>query len=145
MGWGGGWHMVAFGCQPYGAVCQSGSPWREPTGVTAPHARMLRVPRGLAPACLPACTPHLLTRCALCPLPPLPCVQPLVDVEAEVATAVDAVAKAPVKEVSDADILSYMLDKGVITKDAVIQALAVHSLGERAYSHERAAPEADQS
>ncbi|KAG2443140.1 hypothetical protein HYH02_009551 [Chlamydomonas schloesseri] len=66
--------------------------------------------------------------------PSLPEGMEAVDVEAEVAKAVEAVAKPPVKEVTDIDILSYMMDKGAITKDAIIQALAVHALGDKAYT-----------
>lgn len=66
-----------------------------------------------------------------------------VDVEAEVAKAVEAVPKPPVKEVTDIDILSYMMDKGAITKDAIIQALAVHALGDKAYTNHPAFAEAE--
>ncbi|KXZ49444.1 RSP3 protein [Gonium pectorale] len=59
--------------------------------------------------------------------------EPLVDVEAVVAAAADAVQRPPVREVADIDILSYMLDKGIVTKDAIIQSLAVHALGDKAY------------
>ncbi|GIL50752.1 hypothetical protein Vafri_6901 [Volvox africanus] len=59
--------------------------------------------------------------------------EPLVDVEAVVAAAVEAVVKPPVKEVEDIDILSYMLDQGIVSKDAIIQSLAVHALGDSAY------------
>ncbi|GFR49941.1 hypothetical protein Agub_g12046 [Astrephomene gubernaculifera] len=61
--------------------------------------------------------------------------EPLVDVEAVVTAAMDAVAKPPVREVADIDILSYMLDKGTITKDSIIQALAVHALGDKAFTN----------
>ncbi|KAG2487419.1 hypothetical protein HYH03_013987 [Edaphochlamys debaryana] len=60
--------------------------------------------------------------------------EPMIDVEALVAEAADAVEKPPVKEVMDIDILSYMLDKGAITKDAIIQSLAVHALGDKAFT-----------
>ncbi|GLC41245.1 40S ribosomal protein S1, variant 2 [Pleodorina starrii] len=61
--------------------------------------------------------------------------EPLVDVEAVVEAAVAAVVKPPVKEVEDIDIISYMLDQGIITKDAIIQSLAVHALGDKGYIH----------
>lgn len=61
--------------------------------------------------------------------------EPLVDVEAEVAKAVEAVEKPPLREIADIDVLSYMLDKGTVSKDAIIQSLAVHALGDKAYTN----------
>uniref|UniRef100_A0A7S0RTI5 Radial spoke protein 3 n=1 Tax=Chlamydomonas leiostraca TaxID=1034604 RepID=A0A7S0RTI5_9CHLO len=60
----------------------------------------------------------------------------MVDVEAEVAKAVEAVVKPEPKEVTDGDVLSAMLDKAVITKDAIVQALAIHALGEKAFTQD---------
>lgn len=48
--------------------------------------------------------------------------------------AVEAVVKPEPKPVTDGDVLSAMLDRGVVTKDAVVQSLAVNSLGEDAYT-----------
>lgn len=59
---------------------------------------------------------------------------PDIDVEAEVATAMDAVPKPKPAEATDGDILSALLDKGVVTKDAIVHALALHHLGDKAYT-----------
>ncbi|KIZ07515.1 Flagellar radial spoke protein 3 [Monoraphidium neglectum] len=50
------------------------------------------------------------------------------DVEAEVAAAMEAVAKPEPMKVTDADVLNALIEKGVITKEALIQALAVAAL-----------------
>lgn len=60
--------------------------------------------------------------------------EPAVDVEAEVAKAVEAVERPTPKEISDGDLLSAMIDKAVVTKDAIIQALAIHALGDQSYA-----------
>ena len=56
-----------------------------------------------------------------------------IDVEAAVAAAVEAVVKPEPKEVTIDDILGALLDKAVITKDAIMQAMALDALGEEAY------------
>lgn len=61
--------------------------------------------------------------------------EPMVDVEAEVTKAVEAVVKPEPKPVTDGDVLSAMLDKGVITKDNIIQSMAINALGEESYIH----------
>lgn len=66
-------------------------------------------------------------------LPEVTLDEPMVDVEAEVEKAVEAVVKPEPKEITDGDVLSAMLDKGVITKDGIVQAMAIHSLGDKAY------------
>ncbi|KAI8463082.1 MAG: radial spoke protein 3-domain-containing protein [Monoraphidium minutum] len=49
-------------------------------------------------------------------------------VEAEVAAAMDAVAKPEPREVTDGDVLSALIEKGAITREALVQALAVAAL-----------------
>lgn len=56
-----------------------------------------------------------------------------VDVEAEVAAAVEEVKRPDVKNVTLDDVLSAMLDKGMLTKDAIMQAMAVDNMGDDAY------------
>lgn len=53
------------------------------------------------------------------------------DVEAEVAAAMEGVAKPQPREVTDGDVLSALMEKGAVTKEALIRALAVASLGEQ--------------
>lgn len=64
----------------------------------------------------------------------LPGGEVMVDVEALVTAAVEAVVRPPNKEITDGDMLSALIDKAVITRDTIVQALAVHALGESAYS-----------
>ena len=61
--------------------------------------------------------------------------EPMVDVEAAVAEAVAAVQVVPVKEITDGDILSDMNTSGITTRAHIIQAMAIHSLGDLAYVH----------
>lgn len=58
---------------------------------------------------------------------------PYVVVDDLVAAAVEKVEKIPRKEVTDGDILSAMLDKGLITKDAIVHNLAINSMGMDAF------------
>ncbi|KAL6760816.1 flagellar radial spoke protein 3 [Haematococcus lacustris] len=60
--------------------------------------------------------------------------EPPVDIEAEVAKAVEAVTKQEPKAVTDADVLSGLLERGLLTKDGLVEALALHSLGDAAYT-----------
>lgn len=64
-----------------------------------------------------------------------------VDAEALVAAAVEAVVKPEPKEVTIDDILGAMLDKAIVTKDAIMQAMAVDALGEEAYFRQVSAAE----
>jgi radial spoke head protein 3 len=67
--------------------------------------------------------------------PPEPTLdEPAVDVEAEVAAAVAAIAKPEPKPVTDGDVLSALMDRGAVTRDALVQALAIHALGGQAYT-----------
>jgi hypothetical protein len=50
------------------------------------------------------------------------------DIEAAVTAAVAAVPKPPAAEVTDGDVLSALMEQGVVTKDAIVQALALHAL-----------------
>ena len=56
-----------------------------------------------------------------------------VNVEAFVAAAVEAVVRPEPAEVTVGDVLGALLDKAIITKDAIMQAMAVDALGEEAY------------
>lgn len=51
-------------------------------------------------------------------------------VEAEVAAAAAAVAKPEPAEVTDADVLSALMEQGVVSKDAIVQGLAAQVLKE---------------
>lgn len=42
-----------------------------------------------------------------------------------------AVQKPAAGEVTDGDVLSALLEQGVVTKDAIVHGLAVHMLGEQ--------------
>ena len=50
------------------------------------------------------------------------------DIEAAVAAAVAAVPKPDAAEVTDGDVLSALMEQGVVTKDAIVQGLALHAL-----------------
>lgn len=52
----------------------------------------------------------------------------------QVTKAVEAVIKPEPKEVTDGDVLSAMIDKAIVTKEGIVQSLAVHSLGEAAFT-----------
>jgi hypothetical protein len=56
-----------------------------------------------------------------------------IDVEAMVTAAMDAVVKPDPVPVTVDDILCTMLEKGQVTKDAIMQAMAVDTLGEEAW------------
>eukprot|EP00798_Chlamydomonas_sp_ICE-L_P019019 gene19019-25611_t len=64
----------------------------------------------------------------------LPDGEQLVDVEALVAAAIEAVALPPPKEVTDGDVLSALIEKGTISKDDIVQKMAVNSMGESAFT-----------
>lgn len=68
-----------------------------------------------------------------------------VDVEAEVAAAVDAVVRPDPTEVTLDDILSSFLDKGVLTKDGIMKSMAIDALGEEAWFRKQQAAEASTS
>ncbi|KAG1672042.1 hypothetical protein FOA52_008918 [Chlamydomonas sp. UWO 241] len=56
-----------------------------------------------------------------------------VDVDAEVAAAVESVVAPEPKEVTLDDILSALLDKGVLTKDGIMRAMAIDEMGQTAW------------
>jgi hypothetical protein len=58
--------------------------------------------------------------------PPEP--EPVVDVEVAVAAATAAVAKPAAGEVTDGDVLSALLERGSLTREQLVQALALDSL-----------------
>lgn len=60
---------------------------------------------------------------------PSPYQEPDLDVEGRVAAAMAAVAAQPAAPVTDADVLSALMEQGVLTKDAIVNALAVSMLG----------------
>ncbi|KAF6259091.1 radial spoke protein 3-domain-containing protein [Scenedesmus sp. NREL 46B-D3] len=62
--------------------------------------------------------------------------QPQVDVEAEVEAAMAAVQRSTAAEVTDGDVLSALLEQGVVTKEAIVHGLAVHMLGSDAYTQQ---------
>jgi len=43
------------------------------------------------------------------------------------------VVKAEPKEITDGDVMSALIDKELVTKDSIVQALAISQLGEQAY------------
>lgn len=55
-------------------------------------------------------------------------VEPQIDVEAEVEAAMAAVKQAAKTDVTDTDVLSALLEQEVVSKPAIVQALAVHML-----------------
>jgi hypothetical protein len=52
----------------------------------------------------------------------------------QVTKAIEAVVKPEPKEVTDGDVLSAMMDKGIVTKEGIVQSLAVNSLGDAAFT-----------
>ena len=54
--------------------------------------------------------------------------EPQIDIEAEVEAAMAAVKQAAVSEVTDADVLSALLEQEVVSKASIIQGLALHML-----------------
>lgn len=57
--------------------------------------------------------------------PPQP-VEPQIDVEAEVEAAMAAVKQPTASDVTDADVLSALLEQELVTRSAIVQALALH-------------------
>lgn len=63
--------------------------------------------------------------------------EPFIVVEDVVNAAVEKVEKPARREVTDGDILSAMLDKGIVTKDQIVNALAINAMGMKGYvNHE---------
>lgn len=58
----------------------------------------------------------------------------LVDVEALINAADASIERPAVKSVVDSEVLSYMMDTKLVTKDAIIHAMAVQSMGLLAYT-----------
>lgn len=54
-----------------------------------------------------------------------------VDIEAEVEAAMAAVKQAIASEVTDADVLSALLEQEVISKHAIVEGLALHMLAQQ--------------
>lgn len=54
--------------------------------------------------------------------------EPQIDVEAEVEAAMAAVKQSAVSEVTDADVLSALLEQEVVSKSSIVHALALHRL-----------------
>lgn len=67
---------------------------------------------------------------------PPPYEEPQTDIESQVEAAVAAVQKATASEVTDGDVLSALMEHGVVTKDAIVHGLAVHMLGDEANHQE---------
>ncbi|MEW5305036.1 MAG: hypothetical protein WDW36_007603 [Sanguina aurantia] len=57
-----------------------------------------------------------------------------VDVEALVSAAEASVARPKVRSVGDGEVLSFMMDSRLVSKDAIVHAMAVHSMGLLAYT-----------
>lgn len=53
-------------------------------------------------------------------------VEPAIDIEAEVEAAMGAVAQPPTGDVTDADVLSALLEQEAVSKAAIVQGLALH-------------------
>jgi hypothetical protein len=58
--------------------------------------------------------------------PPEPA--PAADVEAAVAAATAAVQRPAAGEVTDGDVMSALLERGSVTQEQLVQALALHSM-----------------
>jgi hypothetical protein len=56
--------------------------------------------------------------------------EPQVDIEAEVEAAMAAVKQSTASEVTDADVLSALLEQEVVSKHAIIEGLALHMLAQ---------------
>jgi hypothetical protein len=54
--------------------------------------------------------------------------EPQIDIEAEVEAAMAAVKQSTASEVTDADVLSALLEQEVVSKHAIIEGLALHML-----------------
>ena len=57
--------------------------------------------------------------------------EPQIDIEAEVEAAMAAVKPATASEVTDADVLSALLEQEVVSKQAIVEGLALHMLSEQ--------------
>lgn len=64
--------------------------------------------------------------------------EPQVDIEAEVEAAMAAVKQAPASEVTDADVLSALLEQEVVSKHAIVEGLALHMLAQQQVAPGRA-------
>jgi hypothetical protein len=64
------------------------------------------------------------------------------DVDAAVAAAMEAVAKPELREVTDGDVLGALIEKGALTREALVQALALAELGPDAFNHPSRASDA---
>lgn len=56
--------------------------------------------------------------------------EPQVEIEAEVEAAMAAVKQATASEVTDADVLSALLEQEVVSKSAIVEGLALHMLAQ---------------
>lgn len=63
--------------------------------------------------------------------------EPQLDVESQVEGAMAAVQRPVASEVTDGDVLSALLEQGVVTKEAIVHGLALHMLGDKAYLHQQ--------
>ncbi|MEW5310119.1 MAG: hypothetical protein WDW38_001947 [Sanguina aurantia] len=57
-----------------------------------------------------------------------------VDVEALISAADASVSRPKVRSVGDGEVLSFMMDTRLVSKDAIVHAMAVHSMGLLAYT-----------
>lgn len=59
---------------------------------------------------------------------------PAIDVEAEVQAAMDAVPKPEPAPITEEDLLNSLLESGKVSKDQIVQSLALYHMGIKAYS-----------
>jgi hypothetical protein len=60
--------------------------------------------------------------------------EPQIDVETQLEAAMAAVQHPTAAEVTDGDVLSALLEQGVVSKEVIVHGLAVHMLGDEAYT-----------
>lgn len=57
--------------------------------------------------------------------------EPQIDIEAEVEAAMAAVKQGTASEVTDADVLSALLEQEVVSKQAIVEGLALYILAQQ--------------
>lgn len=68
---------------------------------------------------------------------PPPFEEPQLDIEGQVEAAMAAVQKPAPSEVTDGDVLSALMEQGVVTKETIVHGLAVHMLGDKAHTNQQ--------
>jgi len=59
-------------------------------------------------------------------------VEPQIDIEAEVEAAMAAVKHKTAADITDADVLSALLEQELVSKQAIVEGLALHMLSQQA-------------